>query len=285
MISSVGLVDPKELVQKATDKDENDARERVYGMGVSAWRLYRDNARAKQKDLTLRQKLADLVSNIPLFAKTSPLPATMVLAPVYVVAVWDTVGALGIPNVGGTAAEADVYRFADDLLSSNVAHGLHAVSHDERRASFAPTLWQKDARIQQYWFGGAHSDVGGGYPARESGLSNIALKWMVDGGGTGETGSSVQALPARLGFGSVPRSTRTVEQGFLQGRASGRSGLGRLALDRARQLRLPSNLDFSRQTQPGRRHGCGISGWPVGDGVEDDRGAGTGAQPECRASG
>ena len=180
MISSVGLLDPKEMEQNETDKGKDDPRERVYGMGVSAWRRYRDNARAQQKDQTLRQKLADLVTKVPLFAKTSPLPASMVPAPLYAVAVWDTVGALGIPNMGKTAGEADAYRFADDLLSSNVAHGLHAVSYDEKRASFAPTLWQKDGRIQQYWFAGAHSDVGGGYPAAESGLSNIALKWMVE---------------------------------------------------------------------------------------------------------
>ena len=72
------------------------------------------------------------------------------------------------------------YRFADDQLSTNVAHGLHAVSFDEKRASFAPTLWQAHERIKQFWFGGAHADVGGGYPERESGLSNIALKWMVE---------------------------------------------------------------------------------------------------------
>lgn len=180
MISSVGLLDPKEFVAGADAKSEEKEKKRVYGMGVSAWLRYRENAKAKQKDLTLRQKLADLVANVPLVAKTAPLPDTMVPAPIFAVAVWDTVGALGIPNLGKTAADADAYRFADDLLSSNVAHGLHAVSFDEKRTSFAPTLWQKDARIQQYWFGGAHADVGGGYPASESGLSNIALKWMVE---------------------------------------------------------------------------------------------------------
>jgi hypothetical protein len=29
-------------------------------------------------------------------------------------------------------------------------------------------------------FSGARSDVGGGYPEKESGLSNIALEWMLD---------------------------------------------------------------------------------------------------------
>ena len=34
--------------------------------------------------------------------------------------------------------------------------------------------------IKQAWFCGAHSDVGGGYPSGEWGLSDIALSWMCD---------------------------------------------------------------------------------------------------------
>jgi hypothetical protein len=33
--------------------------------------------------------------------------------------------------------------------------------------------------IKQVWFAGVHSDVGGGYTEAESGLSNIALEWML----------------------------------------------------------------------------------------------------------
>ena len=29
------------------------------------------------------------------------------------------------------------------------------------------------------WFAGVHSDVGGSYPEAESGLSKIALRWML----------------------------------------------------------------------------------------------------------
>jgi hypothetical protein len=34
--------------------------------------------------------------------------------------------------------------------------------------------------LKQGWFPGVHCDVGGGYPEPESGLSKIALEWMVD---------------------------------------------------------------------------------------------------------
>ena len=33
--------------------------------------------------------------------------------------------------------------------------------------------------LKQVWFAGVHCDVGGGYPEAESGLSKIALKWML----------------------------------------------------------------------------------------------------------
>ncbi|MGH6648287.1 DUF2235 domain-containing protein [Aquabacterium sp.] len=181
MISSVGLLDSNAMNQASADEDGASPKEQAYRMGVSAWLRYREDAKAKQPNLTLRQRLAELITSVPLKARTAPLPDTMVAAPIHAVAVWDTVGALGIPNLGSSAEEADAFRFANDQLSANVTHGLHAVSFDEQRASFAPTLWRLDGeRIQQKWFGGAHADVGGGYPERESGLSNIALKWIVD---------------------------------------------------------------------------------------------------------
>lgn len=180
MISSVGLLDPKTMGPASATGDGASAKAQAYRMGVSAWLRYRELAKAKQPNPSLRQRLAELITSVPLEARTAPLPDTLVAAPIYAVAVWDTVGALGIPNAGKSAEQADAFRFADDQLSTNVAHGLHAVSFDEKRASFAPTLWKSDERIKQYWFGGAHSDVGGGYPETESGLSNIALKWMLD---------------------------------------------------------------------------------------------------------
>jgi hypothetical protein len=103
--------------------------------------------------------------------------------PIHFIGVWDTVGALGIPDdfaLLGLIDNPDKYRFHDTALSRRVAHARHAVALDERRASFAPTLWsQVDAAtdVKQIWFPGAHSDVGGGY--LETGLSDGALNWMM----------------------------------------------------------------------------------------------------------
>ena len=97
------------------------------------------------------------------------------------VGVWDTVGALGVPTrVLAFVEESDL--FFDPVLGSNVLVARHAVSIDEKRADFEPTLWgpKEGADLKQVWFAGVHSDVGGGYkPTREGKLlSDIPLAWM-----------------------------------------------------------------------------------------------------------
>jgi hypothetical protein len=105
----------------------------------------------------------------------------MVHAPIETVAVWDTVGALGIPVFDGQHVAVDLFQFADTALSANVRFGRHAISIDEQREEFTPTLWNPDGnRIVQVLFPGAHAEVGGGYPltGNESGLSDGALLWI-----------------------------------------------------------------------------------------------------------
>jgi hypothetical protein len=103
---------------------------------------------------------------------------------VHFVGVWDTVGALGVPDdkeVLNFFDFPDRYRFHDTKLNPKVKHSRHAVAIDEKRGSFAPTLWTNNdpnLDMKQVWFAGVHSDVGGGY--KEHGLSDCALKWMLD---------------------------------------------------------------------------------------------------------
>lgn len=101
------------------------------------------------------------------------------------VGVWDTVGALGIPAAVGEV-DPIVYGFLDTTLNSKIKHGVHALAIDERRAQFAPTLWTgkplEGQTLEQVWFTGAHSDVGGGEPDDLPGttaLSDITLSWMM----------------------------------------------------------------------------------------------------------
>ena len=56
------------------------------------------------------------------------------------VAVWDTVGNLGNPFVSGGAIGRR-YEFHDTKLSDNIDVALHALSIDELRGPFRPTLW------------------------------------------------------------------------------------------------------------------------------------------------
>jgi uncharacterized protein (DUF2235 family) len=55
--------------------------------------------------------------------------------------VWDTVGALGIPGHLFGAFDQAKYGFLDTTLSNYVKSAYHAISIDERRSSFIPTLW------------------------------------------------------------------------------------------------------------------------------------------------
>jgi uncharacterized protein (DUF2235 family) len=99
------------------------------------------------------------------------------------IGVWDTVGALGIPDLPVPSAIRTLWSFHDVALSTRVHFAYHALAIDERRKSFMPTLWEQaeDAPatqvLQQVWFSGVHSDIGGGYG--EAGLSDIALLWLM----------------------------------------------------------------------------------------------------------
>ncbi|EIE49092.1 DUF2235 domain-containing protein [Salipiger aestuarii] len=112
----------------------------------------------------------------------TPLPRALDV-PIRFMGVWDTVGALGIPQDFGINVLRRVsrYRFHDTHLGKSVQTARHALAIDERRQSFSPTLWQgHDAGrdIRQVWFPGVHADIGGGY--RERGLGDISLRWMID---------------------------------------------------------------------------------------------------------
>lgn len=126
------------------------------------------------------------------------------------VGVWDTVAAYGGPF-------AEITRGVDDwvwpltmpnyALSTKVLRAAHALALDDERDAFMPLLWDEvreldlvskgeevweetdqklerrrrhpaQGRLNQVWFSGAHSDVGGGYP--DESLSFVSLLWMID---------------------------------------------------------------------------------------------------------
>lgn len=107
------------------------------------------------------------------------------------IGVWDTVGSLGIPGLDGSFRflRGLDWRFHDVTLSKIVRRAHHAMAIHEHRVDFVPTLWEQSAGapagqiLEQVWFSGVHSDVGGGYPIipEDKGrLSDVTLKWMIE---------------------------------------------------------------------------------------------------------
>ena len=125
-----------------------------------AYRCYRNRDEDIQK--TLRDKMA-------------------VHGNIYMIGVWDTVGALGIPVNWLNNLNPFLHKFHDTALNPKIKFAYHALAIDETRKNFLPTLWQDDPAdgqtIEQVWFAGDHSDIGGGH--RERGLSDITLAWMI----------------------------------------------------------------------------------------------------------
>ena len=170
MIANVGLLDP-------TKYDPNN-KSQAYLRGLGAW--------FKAKGLVFQGKseLSSLLTTISNLAGEAVARMTLKdgdLIPgvrLASVGVWDTVGSMGIPTyVKGQ--RNDFFSFVSQTLSPLIDHGFHAMALDERRLDFPITRWDTDPRVEQMWFVGAHSDVGGGYPLNQSGLSDIALDWMM----------------------------------------------------------------------------------------------------------
>ena len=102
------------------------------------------------------------------------------------IGVWDTVKALGIdyPVLSRLAPMAT--DFHDDTIGGVVKYGFHAIALNETRTAYRAVLWDAkpdwDGTLEQVWFRGAHSDVGGhvgNFPQARQ-LSNIPLVWMLE---------------------------------------------------------------------------------------------------------
>ncbi|HWI41259.1 MAG TPA: DUF2235 domain-containing protein, partial [Verrucomicrobiae bacterium] len=196
LIVSQGLL-PKDLAEGAFKNDPKKPKdkEQAYRYGAQAWYRYREAHPVKKKNWSAT--FAEVIANLPGFLSRNELADTDFVKDVLVrsVAVWDTVAAIGIPEIHDDR-RFDPFEFANPNLSDNVEWGFHAVSLDEERVDFTPTLWspREKKQIRQILFPGAHSDVGGGYA--ECGLSNGGLQWMIDQLKTVGVTFVSEALPA-----------------------------------------------------------------------------------------
>ena len=107
--------------------------------------------------------------------------------------IWDTVSALGLPQdwpwfvnglfegIDWLADKISPHHFYDYGPANCVENVHHALALDDQRRTFWPRVWDEKAtpgtNVEQVWFSGAHSNVGGGYP--RAGLSDVTLNWMM----------------------------------------------------------------------------------------------------------
>jgi len=147
-----------------------------------AYSEYRGRYRTKQR----RHKMADNEQFVIFrnrHAVVDDAHAINGLVTIEFIGVWDTVDAVGLPFAGRRIINNYIYpyKFPDHKLSKQVKKACHALAIDDERLTFHPEIWdeegEKDGRIEQVWFPGAHSNVGGGYP--KQGLSLVSLYWMM----------------------------------------------------------------------------------------------------------
>jgi uncharacterized protein (DUF2235 family) len=98
--------------------------------------------------------------------------------------VWETVLAIGsrLRATGASTAGDDRGFFTGDTPAKCVARARQALGVDEHRWDFRPEIWKSclpTQRMEQRWFAGVHSNIGGGYG--RDGLANIALGWILKG--------------------------------------------------------------------------------------------------------
>ncbi|KAG9048238.1 hypothetical protein FS837_000437 [Tulasnella sp. UAMH 9824] len=148
------------------------------------------------------------------------------------IGVWDTVSAVGVlwpRHLPFSSANTTIKTFR------------HALSLDERRARFQPNLWHREAEdeaaarrdpehaslgrhfhpvaevvdevrsfktdVQEVWFAGCHSDVGGGSVANTTphSLSFVTLRWMIEQTIRTQTGILYNPGALRsIGFATTP---------------------------------------------------------------------------------
>jgi uncharacterized protein (DUF2235 family) len=126
--------------------------------------------------------------------------------PIHFLGIWDTVVALGFPKRTDITGAVNLilnslfwvfeevldliwpHNFYHYKLTDNVEYACQALSIDDERTAFWPFVWREKNiegaadrttdNVEQVWFAGMHSNVGGGY--ERAGMSGVALHWMLN---------------------------------------------------------------------------------------------------------
>jgi uncharacterized protein (DUF2235 family) len=170
------------------------------------------------------------------------------------IGVWDTVGSLGF-----------IYgkKFYNTKLNRDVGYAYQAVSIDEKRKKFPVSLWDENNKlpgqiIEQVWFPGVHSDVGGWYEDRN--LSDIAFAWIMDkASGCGlrlnnnwktvlDQDASGKIHESRVGFWKI---WRPVERKIPEGALIHKSVMDRMQKIKSYHAPLPENYSVESNASYG----------------------------------
>ena len=159
-----------------------------------AYRSYRAKRYRNQYGVKVLRRIRDRLFRLLEWGKPVYEPKNNREVPIDFVGVFDTVAAYGLPVDELTRGwDRWVWPMTprDSALSPSVKAGRHAVAIDDERQTFFPLLWDEDSetekqkkkafnygddRIEQVWFAGMHSNVGGGYA--DDALSLGPLCWM-----------------------------------------------------------------------------------------------------------
>src|SRR2546422_608119 len=84
-------------------------------------------------------------------------------------------------TAASTSSSARTF-YAGPAPAACVERARQALAIDEHRFDFRPEIWTHrlaHQTMEQRWFAGVHSNVGGGYV--NDGLANIAFHWILEG--------------------------------------------------------------------------------------------------------
>ena len=107
--------------------------------------------------------------------------------PIKMLGCWDTVGALGVPDLTPWLPLAKLwnrkYEFFDARLSPIVENAFHAVAIDEKRRGFPSSAMERSDKnpeqvVKEVFFAGEHGCIGGG-TKEYRGLSDYTLQWII----------------------------------------------------------------------------------------------------------
>ncbi len=189
-VSMVGLVRKNEK-RRTIKKKKGAGTRRVKQQqldAAKAWRIYEINRQS-----VFQQRRDSLAERIGLRA-----------CPIHCIGVWDTVGAVGV-KLGKSKKKQTFHRYHRTDLAPDLRYAFQALSIDDVRRTFWPHQFAfahhplpiGPQTVEEVWFAGMHSDVGGAYTDGRGAkaMSNVALHWMAS------------KMPKGLGL-ELPASTR-----------------------------------------------------------------------------